>query len=399
MRGVLVLGPRGVALLAAVLVFQSGLIAYLLYPDSSRQLLPSCDDSSALPWPLLLPLDLPSPGRTTPSAGDINHQPPPRPPKLPVVLGMATGYRWDALRNFVLSLRHSGFAGDVVLFVAPDAQSDDELMQRLRFYNVTAVVVEAKFPYFAQDSLPRMMIERLLIPPMPELKAMNRRFHIMQLWLSAYGSFYNYVLITDTRDVIFQKDPFDWAYPELEDKLYVTLENPWFTIEKHGVNAHWVKLAFGQTGYDEIKDEKIICSGTTYGSTEQMLWYLQRMNTWIKKIIALHEHRKRSAKETVDRDIFDQAVHMYIVYKLDWGDKLVRLENAKSPVITLAAFGEFKKQSPPLQILNDDGVVANVVHQYDRYDDVANTFHARNRFLERQSFLFNVSLTSIKVRQ
>jgi hypothetical protein len=56
--------------------------------------------------------------------------------------------------------------------------------------------------------------------------------------------------------------------------------------------------------------------------------------------------RKRSAKETADRDIFDQAVHMYIVYKLDWGGKLVRLENAKSPVITLAAFGEFKKQSP-----------------------------------------------------
>jgi hypothetical protein len=56
--------------------------------------------------------------------------------------------------------------------------------------------------------------------------------------------------------------------------------------------------------------------------------------------------RKRSAKETVDRDIFDQAVHMYIVYKLDWGDKLVRLENAKSPVITVAVFGEFKRKSP-----------------------------------------------------
>jgi hypothetical protein len=56
--------------------------------------------------------------------------------------------------------------------------------------------------------------------------------------------------------------------------------------------------------------------------------------------------RERSAEETADRDIFDQAVHMYIVYKLDWGGKLVRLENAKSPVITLAAFGEFKKQSP-----------------------------------------------------
>jgi D-alanyl-D-alanine carboxypeptidase len=35
----------------------------------------------------------------------------------PVVLGMATGYRWDALRNFVLSLRHSGFAVRVVVCV------------------------------------------------------------------------------------------------------------------------------------------------------------------------------------------------------------------------------------------------------------------------------------------
>jgi hypothetical protein len=38
-------------------------------------------------------------------------------------------------------------------------------------------------------------------------------------------------------------------------------------------------------------DKKIICSGTTYGSTERMLWYLQRMNTAIREIIALHEPR------------------------------------------------------------------------------------------------------------
>jgi hypothetical protein len=38
-------------------------------------------------------------------------------------------------------------------------------------------------------------------------------------------------------------------------------------------------------------DKKIICSGTTYASTERMLWYLQRMNTAIREIIALHEPR------------------------------------------------------------------------------------------------------------
>jgi hypothetical protein len=102
--------------------------------------------------------------------------------------------------------------GDVVLFVSQEAQSDDDLMQRLRyllpphcirvcaamrvpwcvwavqlhstdelcvlahrFYNVTTVVVSSKFPYFEKGSLPHLMVERLLFPPMPELKAMNRR--------------------------------------------------------------------------------------------------------------------------------------------------------------------------------------------------------------------------------
>jgi hypothetical protein len=46
----------------------------------------------------------------------------------------------------------------------------------------------------------------------------------------------------------------------------------------------------------------------------------------------------------VDRDIFDQAVHMYIVYRLDWHDRLVRLDNAHSPVLTVGSFGEFKTQ-------------------------------------------------------
>jgi hypothetical protein len=53
----------------------------------------------------------------------------------------------------------------------------------------------------------------------------------------------------------------------------------------------------------------------------------------------------------------------------------------------------------PLQILNNDGVVANVVHQYNRYGDVKDTFDKRNRYLDEQSFLFNATLTSIELPQ
>jgi hypothetical protein len=56
---------------------------------------------------------------------------------------------------------------------AVQLHSTDELAHR--FYNVTTVVVSSKFPYFEKGSLPHLMVERLLFPPMPELKAMNRR--------------------------------------------------------------------------------------------------------------------------------------------------------------------------------------------------------------------------------
>jgi hypothetical protein len=35
--------------------------------------------------------------------------------------------------------------------------------------------------------------------------------------------------------------------------VYVTLENPWYSIQKQSHNAYWVKLAFGQSGFDELK--------------------------------------------------------------------------------------------------------------------------------------------------
>lgn len=39
---------------------------------------------------------------------------------------------------------------------------------------------------------------------------------------------------------------------EFEDKLYAVLENSWFTIKAHDINANWVKMAFGPEGLAEI---------------------------------------------------------------------------------------------------------------------------------------------------
>jgi hypothetical protein len=40
---------------------------------------------------------------------------------------------------------------------------------------------------------------------------------------------------------------------ELEDKLYVVLENSYYTISRQSTNARWYALAYGQSGLQEVK--------------------------------------------------------------------------------------------------------------------------------------------------
>lgn len=88
-------------------------------------------------------------------------------------------------------------------------------------------------------------------------------------------------------------------------------------------------------------DEHISCSGTTFGSTAQVLLYLSRMNDWTAKVIEQHKLMYQDL-ETDDQHIYDQAIHNYILYRLDWNGRLEFLENDHSPVLTLSSFGEFK---------------------------------------------------------
>jgi hypothetical protein len=87
--------------------------------------------------------------------------------------------------------------------------------------------------------------------------------------------------------------------------------------------------------------------------------------------------------------LYDQAVHMWLLYTLDWGSWLSKLPDGLSPVATLAIRDQIRfsyvqvsltqhHQTLPIfltfaqtttgdvQVLNDDGTTPCVVHQYDR---------------------------------
>lgn len=111
--------------------------------------------------------------------------------KKDLIIGGASGYTWDQLKYWVSSIKDTGFKGDIVLCVSDMTQ---ETQDKLHNEGVILCVYG--------DNTTRL-------PP--------HVIRFFQIWnyLETNPDTYANVVVTDTRDVIFQKDPSQWLYENL----------------------------------------------------------------------------------------------------------------------------------------------------------------------------------------
>jgi hypothetical protein len=249
-----------------------------------------------------------------------------------LVMGLAIGYGEKELAPFVVTLRESGFDGEVVLLTHG---GDPSLAAFLRRYQVRMV------PFVSVSMMPMSMNSA-------------RMFRYLD-WL--LESFYNgehpgyrQVLLCDVRDVVFQGNPF--AEPP-EGRLSFYLETA-RTIAACPVNADWMHRAFGPAVLAEVGALPVSCAGTLLGSASALLAYLVHM---VRYIIAVPpEHRFSGV---------DQAIHNYILAK-----KLVQgsiaVPNAKRVMTVPSTQPTGLTLLENGTIVNPDKSTSAIVHQYDR---------------------------------
>jgi len=156
------------------------------------------------------------------------------------------------------------------------------------------------------------------------------------------------------RDVVFQADPF--AGLNQTDVLnFYEEEN---TIEKSFYTSYWIKHAFGAKALDRIKEKMSICSGTTIGSVNRILKYLENMIVTQARITA----------GLTGLGGFDQGVHNYLIYNNYFPGARV-IANTDAEVATLGEstsiwFNDEK------ELVNRDKKVIPVVHQFDRFPEM-----------------------------
>lgn len=160
-----------------------------------------------------------------------------------LIIGGASNYNWNQLRYWVNSINKTNFKGDIVVV---GSNITDDTKQTLETHGVKVVTYQASNQ----------------IPPHVE------RFLYVWSYLKLNDD-YRYVTVTDTRDVIFQKDPAEFLSKNLLTKrIVVSSEGLMYKDEPWGRRNLFD--TFGPIVFSEIAEELIYNVGTIAGYADDV---------------------------------------------------------------------------------------------------------------------------------
>ena len=258
-----------------------------------------------------------------------------------LIVGAATGYRPDQVRMFVESLRATGYSGDVMMLVG---YFQWRLKAYLRRHGVHTV---------------SSWSTRKLHGPIHAY-----RFEKFAEIVHANAERYDQVMVSDVRDVVFQKHPFDGV---TSPACHFYLEGN-KTIGNEPTNARWAKLFLSPGDAAKIGVCLVSCCGVVLGGIGPMNEYLARLAGYLHALPM--KIRRKGGADTV------------------FHNKMAHLTHEVSAVIVennvhVASMG----LEPPSayivdergQIRTVDGHLPAILHQYDRIPHVRDAVEARFR--------------------
>lgn len=298
----------------------------------------------------------------------------------PLILGAAHGYEWPQVEVFVRTWQRYVPGSDLVLLVARtlSAESRRRLREagvRLRFppqpafaheRHLRRIFVRSGHAVRARRALRRLLLGLRSFTP-THLVAW-RGFAAQTFHIATWRFFFYLhealrrpsgpILLSDVRDVLFQADPF----PSVPARgVVVALETAGATLATERYNSAWLDHALGREVWGAIGANRISCVGTTLGRRGAVIGYLTR-------ICGEMMNRAERCGAAFGPD---QALHNWLL----WTGRLSPVgtsRNGEGPLASLsgedpAVFG----RDGAGRLLNADGRPVPVVHQYDRWPELA----------------------------
>ena len=328
-------------------------------------------------------------------------------PDKDAVFAFAAEYGLGNYVCFVQSLRNTGFDGDIVLSVSPLDVENKRVWSYLK--EVPGIVIyvpklvcynyEMEQVASAKGGMRTCQCDDLyghrphgsttlqpLKDPRPPRTIATTRYEIYWIMVQNYHP-HSWILLVDARDTYFQSDPFA-PVPRQTDPtaksglLYFFGENAEATrLGKSKTNNKWLRTAYGEIVGNHMADKPTICSGASMGEQVALETYTRAMvaesdDTGTVLMGAdqgfhnflYYSHKFKNADQIHDIVLFDQGTG--IVNNMgalrtkpleEWGNgKIVR---------------EFEEDGRTrYEVLNWDGTLTPVVHQFDRHKKLSDYF-------------------------
>jgi hypothetical protein len=274
-----------------------------------------------------------------------------------LLIGCASGYKWDQLKYWVNSAKQANINGDIVLILL---SCDEKTVRRLVEERINVVMV---------SEMPENGIYEHKTPLAPHVE---RFFHI-QRYLRATPTRYRYVLTTDVRDVVFQSNPFDWVSKNIGSKQLVASSEA-IKYENEPWGNENLLQTFGPYIHDVFKKKLVFNVGVVAGEHE-----------------AVQDLCTQVFAHSVNRPIpiVDQAVYNFMVHQEPYRSTTMFAMSEDGWAAQLGTTGDPTKleQFTPhlveaIPILGDvvttsRGVPYAIVHQYDRVPSLKSMFEEK----------------------
>lgn len=243
-----------------------------------------------------------------------------------LIFGMATGIYSNigSMDTFIISLRK--YYKDDVCIVTDS--NDEEFVNFLKSFNVNVVYLKQKI------TAESVMYMRWILP---------------KKVLLDYPNIDN-VILTDTRDVVFQDDPFKYLSGSDLDLSVETKQ----IKDCPNFNKSWVLNLYGQEMYEKVKDNWILCAGVTAGKKQSVIDLCTFM---------IDEHLRLKDK------FVDQAA-LNVFHSEGKLPKSTLHYTGENLVATIGHSFGVTKVNKSGQIEGNNGIIPAIVHQYDRHPSI-----------------------------
>lgn len=317
-----------------------------------------------------------------------------------VIFSFARGYELQDYLPFVSSLFAQNYEGDLVLGVSSDLSQElkeyfEYLVQEylgVVIYEIPLSCIAVKIRTHCQTVGMFRVGSDILADTRNYREVAQLRFEYYWAWTTMYSAENAHIWLLDSRDVYFQRHPSSMESSQLllrntnstsaSSTLHVFEESSSEPIWKQRSNRRWIKKAYGEETFQEMRYHTVICSGSTYGGQPAIELYTRAM---------VHQF------DVTNCTVYgcDQGHHNYLVRQnklLGAGAAISDVEIYKQGdgivntlgllVSNVGNLTDLRLLNDQLEVLNNDRTtVSPIVHQFDRDTQFRNIIEDRKRKL------------------